>query len=279
MLEPQENKNREKGILFLSSNCQFSGASARTAYVEDLMRLIFLSSSFNIIFFFEVIWLLKDIKVDSYGECLHNTDWEGGKRVPSFAKMVCTLASFFLLSYQYFWFIVLIILQEEKIALMKQYKIVLSFENNNVSDFVSEKLFNAFQAGTGLSFFYIFIFIVLFNAFITLLLFFFGYSFTTWLLIKLCIGALPVYMGAPNVDEWLPGKDSIVKTSDFRSPAELATYLQKLLSDDKEYKSYFKWKDHKLSPQVLHISIFFNRFWLEFVLIHYLLYDFDGFVW
>ena len=57
-------------------------------------------------------------------------------------------------------------------------------------------------------------------------------------------------MGAPNIDDWLPGKDSIVKTSDFSSPAALAAYLKKLLDDQAEYKEYFQWKKDKLSAKV-----------------------------
>jgi hypothetical protein len=36
---------------------------------------------------------------------------------------------------------------DEKIKLMSRYKIVLAFENNNVSDYVTETVFNALQAG------------------------------------------------------------------------------------------------------------------------------------
>jgi Glycosyltransferase family 10 (fucosyltransferase) C-term len=63
--------------------------------------------------------------VDSVGECLNNQQWEGKKPLATspFLKM------------------------EQKLALMRQYKIVLAFENHNVSDFVTEKLFNVFQAG------------------------------------------------------------------------------------------------------------------------------------
>lgn len=60
-------------------------------------------------------------------------------------------------------------------------------------------------------------------------------------------GALPVYMGAPNIDEWLPGPRSIIKTSDFGSPRELAEYLQKVLADRALYDSYFEWKKNGLS--------------------------------
>lgn len=33
-------------------------------------------------------------------------------------------------------------------------------------------------------------------------------------------------MGAPNVDEYIPGNYSIIKVSDFESPAHLAKYIK-----------------------------------------------------
>lgn len=82
-------------------------------------------------------------------------------------------------------------------------------------------------------------------------------------------------MGAPNVDDWVPGKSSIVKTSDFKSPQELAKYLEKLLSDESEYNSYFAWKKYKLSPKVctfyfLFIYYVFPYYYPLFLLFVYL---------
>lgn len=96
---------RTKDIAFISSSCNYAGAAARTAYVEDLM---------------------KYTKVDSYGTCLHNTDFPSGK-----GKTVGS--PFNTIS--------------DVIDVMKEYKFVLAFENINMTDFVTEKVFNAFQAG------------------------------------------------------------------------------------------------------------------------------------
>src|SRR5688572_22757364 len=64
---------------------------------------------------------------------------------------------------------------KNKIEMFKPYKFVLAFENNNVTDYVTEKMMCALQAG-----------------------------------------AVPVYMGAPNVDEWTPGENSIIRVDDFK---------------------------------------------------------------
>jgi hypothetical protein len=64
------------------------------------------------------------------------------------------------------------------LVFFSQYKFALAFENNNVTDYVTEKYVNVLQAGT-----------------------------------------VPVYMGAPNIDSWVPGERAIIKTSDFSGPA------------------------------------------------------------
>lgn len=63
----------------------------------------------------------------------------------------------------------------------------------------------------------------------------------------LAAGALPIYMGAPNIDAWLPGKKSIINTADFSNPKELAEYINHLNDNDNEYEEYFAWKKEGLS--------------------------------
>jgi hypothetical protein len=93
-----------------------------------------------------------------------------------------------------------------KIQVFKDYKYVLTFENNNVTDYVTEKLPCTFSAG-----------------------------------------ALPIYMGAPNIDDWLPGDHSIINTADYANPKELAEYINYLNQHDDKYEEYFDWKKKGLS--------------------------------
>lgn len=46
------------------------------------------------------------------------------------------------------------------------------------------------------------------------------------------MGAIPIYWGAPNVNDFLPHPDAIVRVSDFGSTKELAEYLQVLTTSD-----------------------------------------------
>mmetsp|Transcript_9087 Transcript_9087/g.22806 ORF Transcript_9087/g.22806 Transcript_9087/m.22806 type:complete len:448 (+) Transcript_9087:57-1400(+) len=60
-------------------------------------------------------------------------------------------------------------------------------------------------------------------------------------------GAVPLYRGAPNIDAFLPGNNSIIDATKFDSPEALATYLKEVLAGG-EYESFFAWKKGKPRP-------------------------------
>lgn len=53
---------------------------------------------------------------------------------------------------------------------------------------------------------------------------------------------LPIYMGAPNINDFLPHNHSVIKTSDFQSPQHLAAHIQYLLQNKTAYDEYFLWR-------------------------------------
>lgn len=61
-------------------------------------------------------------------------------------------------------------------------------------------------------------------------------------------GTIPVYWGAPNVDEWAPDAHSLIKTTDFASPKALAAHLLRVAADEQAYAAYFAWKQRPLAP-------------------------------
>jgi alpha-1,3-fucosyltransferase 10 len=63
----------------------------------------------------------------------------------------------------------------------------------------------------------------------------------------LLVGAVPVYLGAPNVAEFAP-LGSFINASEFTSPADLAAYLQHLAETPEAYAAYFDWRSKPL-PQ------------------------------
>lgn len=60
-------------------------------------------------------------------------------------------------------------------------------------------------------------------------------------------GQIPIYFGAPNVDEFVPSRDSYINILDFRSAAELAAHLKRVDSDKSLFESYFKWRKRPFS--------------------------------
>lgn len=121
--------------------------------------------------------LMKYIPIDNYGKCLHNKDTGG--QLTKFA---------------------------EKIEILSKYKFYLSFENSNLTDYVTEKLVHGFMST-----------------------------------------AVPIYMGAPNIDEFIPHPKSIIRVDQFSSPKALADYLKYLNENEKEYNEYLEWRKLPIS--------------------------------
>ena len=58
----------------------------------------------------------------------------------------------------------------------------------------------------------------------------------------LLAGTVPVYLGAPNIDELAPGDHCHIDVRDFDGPDALADHLNRLDQDDDAYRAYFAWK-------------------------------------
>lgn len=61
---------------------------------------------------------------------------------------------------------------------------------------------------------------------------------------------MPVYLGAPNVADFAPGRRCFIDAADFAGPRELAEYLR-TLGDDGRYGECLAWKAAGLSPSFL----------------------------
>lgn len=58
----------------------------------------------------------------------------------------------------------------------------------------------------------------------------------------LIAGAIPIYLGAPNILDYAPGQQCHINVNDFPDPAMLAAYLTNLLADDKRLDEYYEWR-------------------------------------
>lgn len=64
----------------------------------------------------------------------------------------------------------------------------------------------------------------------------------------LIAGSVPVYLGASNIDDFAPGKNSFINASGWDSPESLGNYLLEVSRDDALYRSYFEWREKSFSP-------------------------------
>jgi hypothetical protein len=67
----------------------------------------------------------------------------------------------------------------------------------------------------------------------------------------LVAGTVPVYRGAPNIEEFAPGDHCLINAADFQGPQELAEYLLHLAKNPAEYEAYFAWKNRPLRESFL----------------------------
>lgn len=64
----------------------------------------------------------------------------------------------------------------------------------------------------------------------------------------LICGSIPIYLGAPNIDEFVPGENCFINVSSFRTVQDLVDYIKKVNEDDQLYNSYFAWKQSPIIP-------------------------------
>lgn len=67
----------------------------------------------------------------------------------------------------------------------------------------------------------------------------------------LLAGTVPVYRGAPNVEEFAPGRKCFVNAADFRSPAELADFMNRCYAVPALYDELTAWREQSLLPGFL----------------------------
>lgn len=61
----------------------------------------------------------------------------------------------------------------------------------------------------------------------------------------LLAGAIPIYLGAPNVEEWVP-EGSYIDARHFSGPAELVAYLFELTENPERFAKYHAWRNQSI---------------------------------
>ncbi|KAN0041397.1 hypothetical protein ACTFIV_003936 [Dictyostelium citrinum] len=58
---------------------------------------------------------------------------------------------------------------------------------------------------------------------------------------SLSVGTIPIYLGAPNIKEFLPDPDSIINVRDFQSVNDLVNYLKMVENDESLRLKHLRW--------------------------------------
>ena len=59
----------------------------------------------------------------------------------------------------------------------------------------------------------------------------------------LAAGCIPIYWGAPNIESFVPTKDSIIDYRDFMDPDKLGDEIRRLSSNETAYQAKLAWRD------------------------------------
>ena len=65
----------------------------------------------------------------------------------------------------------------------------------------------------------------------------------------LLVGSVPVYLGAPNIAEFAPGRHCFVDVTEFSGPRELAAHLLELVANESAYHEYLAWRADGVRPE------------------------------
>ena len=75
----------------------------------------------------------------------------------------------------------------------------------------------------------------------------------------LAAGSVPIYHGAPNIDDWLPCHHCIIDVRKFSSPAALADYIKMLEKNMTLYGEYHKWRNEPVRESFVRLLNYFER--------------------
>eukprot|EP00961_Rhodomonas_salina_P050720 680994-Rhodomonas_salina.2 len=67
-------------------------------------------------------------------------------------------------------------------------------------------------------------------------------------------GVVPIYLGAPNWQDFLPMHNAIIDASAFETPHDVAEFVRELASDEGRYQEMHRWREEELPAAVRDIE-------------------------
>ncbi|CAF4372515.1 unnamed protein product [Rotaria sp. Silwood2] len=88
-----------------------------------------------------------------------------------------------------------------------------------------------------------------------------GYDYITEKLWHpLIAGSVPIYLGAPNVEDWLPCEtDCIIDLRKFTTPKDAAVYIKSIATNRTLYESYHQWRNRPVRKKFQDMLNYFQN--------------------
>jgi len=67
----------------------------------------------------------------------------------------------------------------------------------------------------------------------------------------LLTGSVPIYLGAPNIEDFTPGDNCFVDVRQFENPQSLADFIKACYDDEQLYAKFFEWRNQPLRQSFL----------------------------
>lgn len=76
----------------------------------------------------------------------------------------------------------------------------------------------------------------------------------------LIVGSIPIYLGVPNVYDWLPCQtDCIIDLRKFETPKDSAMFIKTVAKNKTLYESYHQWRNEPVSKKFQNILNYYAR--------------------
>lgn len=66
-------------------------------------------------------------------------------------------------------------------------------------------------------------------------------------------GSVPIYLGAPNINDFSPSPSAFINVCDYPDPKDLADVIQRYCEDKQMYTTFFDWKKRPINPTFLQL--------------------------
>lgn len=75
----------------------------------------------------------------------------------------------------------------------------------------------------------------------------------------LAAGSVPIYLGAPNIDDWLPCSNCIIDLRQYRTPSAVAQLVEELTKNRTRYAEYHAWREKPINEKFVKLLSYLDK--------------------